>query len=406
MSDAFKSDDPIFQKIRIGPHAFPGIWQYMLPSEILTMDTPEERLSTCMSCPKVRDDGFLPDYRCCTYHPRIPNFSLGLALQTADGKRGIAKAKTMQMLTPEGMAQSPKQYMDYLENLKGDAFGISTKVQCPMLEESTGFCNVHAFRNSVCSTFFCHNDHGSTGENFWGKFQGLVAQIEIALSQWCMTKLGIPLNEYVDVFAFLSQKIDQVSDPKKGGFSSKALKMLWGSYFGREEEFFASCAKLISDHREVLWEIANEFDIVDAQAFDIALLRSVPKSLRDQVDEADWEVGGVALRPNEMWNDLRRSYAKLWSLPTKAVKLSNLVSINSNPLKLQRDMDNQDKPYLLTKHGDTGLALFLTRAEVDLLQEFSNPRAITADLLMSTKARAVPTPKRFLAEALGRRILI
>ena len=52
------------------------------------------------------------------------------------------------MLIPEGMNQTPTQWYDYLDDVKNEQFGKS-KILCPMLDRSNGYCKIHAFRNSV-----------------------------------------------------------------------------------------------------------------------------------------------------------------------------------------------------------------------------------------------------------------
>src|SRR5687767_13521531 len=98
-----KQDDPIMSALRLGAHQFPGIWNYMMPREFLALKFPEERRATCMSCPKACYEGYRPEYRCCTYHPRVPSFLLGLATLTPQGEAAVQRLLRRRMLLPEGM---------------------------------------------------------------------------------------------------------------------------------------------------------------------------------------------------------------------------------------------------------------------------------------------------------------
>ncbi len=173
--------DPIEQAFKIGHHWVPGIWRYMLPGALTEMTLPQERLATCLNCPKARFEGWRPDYRCCTYHPRVPNFLLGLALSEPASAKIIKRLVREGFLLPEGMISSPNQWAHYLTDTGEDRFGRSEKVLCPFLEQKSGLCQLYAFRNSVCSTFFCQHDHGDKGDRFWSSVQTVAQQVEMAL---------------------------------------------------------------------------------------------------------------------------------------------------------------------------------------------------------------------------------
>lgn len=404
-------EDPLRRPLLLGNHVFPGIWQYLLPAEFMLLDLPEERQATCMSCPKVCDDQYRPDYRCCTYHPRVANYALGLALETKPGKRAFEKAAAMGMLTPEGMNHSPSQYLDYLYDLQDEVFGKSQRVLCPMLDQKTGYCNIHAFRNGVCSTFFCIKDHGDRGEKFWSDVQSLVCQAEIALSQWCLHELGFDLAAYIKAYDRLARNIKKASDPQTGGLTRSAQQTLWGAYFGRERELYRACAQLISEHRDVLWEIASSFEIRESKKFDQATTNLVPAELQEQIDDDDLDDDQEAISCQELWQTMQRRYRSLWQLPQKPLKLSSRVMISPNPKDTPRDQQNANKPFLLQllsapRSKDEDFRAYLTFDEARLLECFTTGQAIDWRLLASEPARALTNPRKFLAEASGNRILI
>ena len=398
----FDPEDPLFQKLKIGNHIFPGVWSYLMPPEFLKLDFPDERCSTCMSCPKVPAENWRNDYRCCTYHPRVPNFALGLALTTKEGRVAFDKSFDLGMLVPEGMTHSPKQYVDYLDDLEMDQFGKSKKVLCPMLDEPTGFCNIHAFRNSVCSTFFCNKDHGDKGDSFWSAMQLLGSQLEIGLSQWCLEQLGFDLEAYSERFDNLSKVISKCIGPK-GGFSSSALKSLWGEWYGKEKELFTECGKLVSRYRGVLFEVAADFDIKEAKKFDLAQLEYVPDHLSEQIDDEEWDQDGDVIHPRELWQSCLKKYHKLWALPLNPLKLNRKVKLS------KCSESGSSKAFKLKmmeglRSSEVDFELDLTQVEFELVKAFEEARKIDWQILDQFKHHS--TVRRFLAEVYSRKILV
>ena len=411
MKLVYDPEDPIFQKRQLGPHPMPGLWSYFLPKEFVKFDLPKERCSTCMDCPKVREEGWRKDYRCCTYHPRVANFALGLSMFTKEGEMAAQKCLKLGVLTPEGMTHSPLQYIDYLQDLEEEKFGQSERVLCPMLDQATGFCNIHAFRNSVCSTFFCLNDHGDVGEKFWSSVQTLVGQVEIALSQWCLEELGYDVKGYARRLSSLAKNIKNVSDPKSHGFTAKALKTIWGDLYGKELETYKKCAELVSENRDYLWEIACDTKIFDAEDFDQAILKNVPKSLQHQIDEEEWETGCEASLPQDLWRELRKNYYKLWQLPTHPVTLNRKIEILENKAASASDIVYKKQPFKLHMRERRGskeddFVLYLSKNESEILETFREPRTIDWRFLAGDLAKAHPDVKSFLMEASAKKILV
>ncbi|WP_141731924.1 hypothetical protein [Oligoflexus tunisiensis] len=406
-----QKDDPFLRPSRLGSHNFPGIWTAMMPRELFGLQIPEERRATCMNCPKASHEGFRADYRCCTYHPRVANFLLGLALETPVGERVLDNIMDRGMLIPEGMHYAPAQWVDYLDDLQSDAFGRSEKVLCPNLDQSTGYCNIHAFRNAVCSTFFCYKDHGDAGEGFWDQLQVLGSQVEMALGQWALEQAGFDLDRYFKAFDQLGRNIHKASGQQ--GWQDSARELLWGDWLGREKELMRACAAVIVRERENLWEIANSQPIRESARFDKAMVKAVPKRLEDQIDPEDLEdSGGDTVRPSVIWQDVLKAYWKLWYLPEGTFALSGKVRIESNPRQSPHDQFYQDKPYMIFYYPRKGSkvmdwTLGITAAEKAVLDLFAGKsRELDANLLMNPAVKALENGKGFLAEMLRRKVLV
>lgn len=406
-----KLDDPILRALHWGPHQFPGIWSYMMPQEFLALKLPDERRATCMSCPKSCYDSYRPDYRCCTYHPRVPSFLLGLATLTETGEKAVKHLLDHSLLLPEGMHHAPAQWIDYLDDLEHEAFGKSQKVLCPNLEPATGYCMIHAFRNSVCSTFYCYKDHGDLGDKFWAQVQTLGSQLEMAIGQWSLQMVGFDLERYFKTFDRLAPRIQDVSEG--GGWSQPALEQLWADWYGREIELLRAAAAVVIEHREQLWDIANSFPIRDSRAFDKAMVRAVPKRLKDQIDPEDLDdEADEAARPRDLWLNCLKSYHKLWDLPEGYYYLNPRVSLQPN------HKDDAESQYYgaqefclnfyLRKDGkNLEWRQFISRPQKELLGQFQEEaHQLDWRFLVREDLRNFTGLKEFLSEMLAQKVLI
>lgn len=395
MTASFSPDDPVFQKVVIGGNQFPGIWRYMMPPGLFRLDFPAEKSCTCMDCPKVREEDWRADYRCCTYHPRVPNFMLGLAART-NGRAAVQRVLQEGLLIPEGMNHPPARWIDYLQDMEDDAFGRSERVLCPMLDKKSGYCNIHGFRNSVCSTFYCMKDHGNRGVKFWETLQVLGGQIEIALAQWTLTELGFDMDRYIAAYDRLGRRIHKVSGAGQG-WDEQALVELWGDWHGREMELYEAAADLVLEHRDVLWEIADSIEIREAKKFDRAMMKAVPAELRHQLDEDDEEdADAEAVPPRELWDKCRKAGLRLWRLPEGEHRLNARVRWKGNTLGFLKKKGGHSTEWTLESSAE----------EKILLQRFARPTAIDWRLLHSPEARALENSRGFLARCVGKKILV
>jgi Fe-S-cluster containining protein len=404
-----QKDDPFLKPVRLAGNSFPGIWTEMMPKGLFSLRFPEERRATCMNCPKSCYDSFRPDYRCCTYHPRISNFLLGLGSETEAGDRAIDRLLARGMLLPEGMYSTPGQWIDFLDDQQQDSFGSSNKVLCPMLDEKTGFCDVHAFRNAVCSTFFCFSDHGQTGENFWVQVQTLGSQIELVLAQWSLAKAGFDLDRYFKAFDGLASKIHEVSTPT--GWTEEALDALWGEWRGREKELMRECAAIITEHRQDLWSIANSQAIRESIPFDRAMDTIVPEHLEDEVEGEELEEGDeITLRPSDTWEECLEAHARLWNWPQGVYVLSPNVSFVDNKRIDAEEQFYKDKDvfieYRFAKDQDFEWRLGITQVERNFLKNFAaEGRTLDNSLFDAEGAQALPHLRDFLTEMHNRKVL-
>ncbi len=402
-------EDQIFKPTSFAGHLVPGIWRYMLPQEIFDFEAPAERRATCMDCPNIQSEQYRPDYRCCTYHPAVPNYALGFALETTTGKNSVQALINNGYSLPEGSLHTPQEWVDYLADNKYEKFGKSEKVLCHLLDKKTGFCTIYAFRNSVCSTFFCENDHGKRGESFWSQTQELVSQVEAALGQWSLEQVGFSVANYMDTLNELSKDLTKLPGTK-GGWSAASRKALFGKYYGRETELYRSCAQAIYDHKEDLWDIANSQTIHEASQFELNQLKFVPKEFDSEIDASDFSDGDT-IEPKDLWKKLKKTHKKLWQEPEQKLVLNKKVQISKNEKDDQESKHNKGRPYILEfltkKNGDTyEWRHFLTKKEYQLLSEFKKPRKISTKLNKRHRSKQIAEPNKRIIEWFGKKVLV
>ncbi|MEY4630366.1 MAG: hypothetical protein RIQ81_486 [Pseudomonadota bacterium] len=402
--------DPIEQAFKLGEHWVPGVWRYMLPPAIADMTYPQERRATCLNCPRARFEGWRPDYRCCTYHPRVPNFLLGLALNHPASSTIVRRLVDDGYILPEGMVSSPSQWAFYLSDTANERFGKSEKVLCPFLEKKSGMCNLYAFRNSVCSTFFCHHDNGDKGERFWGSIQTLAQQVEMAIGQWALTRQGFDVKAMMTRMNGLASKAERASDPETGAWTKQALKVIWGKHYGQELELLEGCADLVRKHRDDLWKIANTIEILEPHKFDRAAVKVVPRKYRSEIDEDYFETGDTA-PPRDIWQSFVKLHRSLWKLPEGPVKLSERVRVIENPRNDEMSRAFTDCTHMVEFRArrnarEPEWREFIHSGPANALMWFSRKRKVNEDLLGHLATMMDQGPASFVAEWSGKKVLV
>jgi hypothetical protein len=232
-------------------------------SELLDGAIPAETRATCDDCAMCNHvepgvESFDPGVKCCTYVPVLANFLVGQVLADPDGGAAIGRASVEARIakrtavTPLGLSRSTVPELLYrFGSARG--FGHSRALLCPhYVEEGGGRCGIWRHRNGVCSTWFCKHERGEIGAAFWQRTQELLSTIEEELAHWCVLELGIghaalaalfpaiERTERPEGFQLAASELDDVSDPA-------AYKAMWGSWEGRESDFFRACAVLIEE---------------------------------------------------------------------------------------------------------------------------------------------------------------
>jgi Fe-S-cluster containining protein len=231
--------------------ALPEIYRPMLGAPF-DREVPRESKATCASCAmlegaageRVRSiDGiprfFRPDTKCCTFHPRLPNYLVGAILSDdtsagAEGRRRVAARVASRVGVTPAWIHPPRTFSLLYDNAR-HAFGRAQGLRCPFYAEGEGGCTIWAHRDAVCSTYFCKYVAGEDGRRFWTAVKELVSLVEIQLARLALLELmpealdapPRPRGEPVG-----PEDIDGVAPP------AAAYAATWGAWAGREEELY------------------------------------------------------------------------------------------------------------------------------------------------------------------------
>jgi Fe-S-cluster containining protein len=387
--------------LTIGGHAVPGVWRFLFPEPIEESSLPRECGSSCGNCPKVVEEGFHPDFRCCTYHPRIPNFLVGLALEDAATAPLVTEAIAAGFATPEGLIPTTAQTRAALAQRAAGRFGQTADVVCRFLDVEKRECRMYRYRNAVCSTYFCTHDHGDAGQDFWSALQTAASQVEASLAQWTMAKVGLDVAAYFQRFEALAATVATHSDTPTRAWTTETLDQLWGPWRGKEREFFLKCAALVRANKERLNEIAASVTLRSTPEYDRAARAQLTPEQRRELDLTDEGDQGEPASTSDLWYLFQVAHRNLWRLPDAdaPIAVGKGVTLAPNPQATPFERYHHAKPWVATVEGAKH---YLDADAYALIQEFQTPRAATNDWLAGLRdgdARAR------LSELLAKKIL-
>lgn len=233
----------------------PGIYGPFLP-DVLERPLVEERYATCAQCtmcpPAVPDlpaeAYFNPSTKCCTFHPALPNYSVGGLLlddseSGAEGQRRIrAKIAAGIGVTPAGILPPARTLLLQRHGKRG--FGRAESLVCPYLDREHGACTVWAQREAECATWFCKHNQGFDGRAFWKQLRDYLASVHATLGTWVMRELGIDSDRIAAGFGVRVNALD-ASDLDESPPAAGAYAAMWGTWTGREAEFYVAAYDLV-----------------------------------------------------------------------------------------------------------------------------------------------------------------
>jgi hypothetical protein len=229
--------------------------------QLLEDSIPQELAATCDSCamcfheedkPVRQGFYFNPAIKCCTYCPELPNFLVGAILSNEAGDNASGRVSVTRRLTagvgvtPLGVFPSPSFTLLYRNSPA--AFGRSQSLSCPYYETQTGRCGIWQYRAPPCATWFCKHNRGAVGRNFWRELNLLLMDIQQSVAVWCMARLDVDIeamHTVLNEFQTSDTEFNISSDILDGAAEESRQRSVWGSWYGRQQEYYQRCARLV-----------------------------------------------------------------------------------------------------------------------------------------------------------------
>ncbi len=229
--------------------------------ELLGGGIPDETKADCANCAMCGEPAataaqgaprFHPESKCCTFFPDLQNFLVGQILADEDPAMAFGRAALLERIeskiavSPLAVARPRSWWVLYKDGFP-DLFGRARAMRCPYYVEDGGKCGVWRYRDAICSTFFCKHERGQVGLTFWNSMQNLLAAVERNLGWWCLVDADLDVGTVRRLQATQQQggggKVDA---GELEGRAPRDYRELWGPWYGREVEFYRSCAERVA----------------------------------------------------------------------------------------------------------------------------------------------------------------
>lgn len=237
-------------------HQLPDIYQAFFPKAFLSLD-PNEVKATCDTCamaPEKKKKGptYQGDLKCCTFHPWLPNYSVGALLRDPSEGRAKAQAVVRQKMAkreyvlPTGVIPSVRYQVEF--NARGkDDFGNREDWLCPFYVRDTGLCTLWRLRGSVCTAYHCKSVHGAKGKRFWKDFENYLSYSEMALMEEALVNLDFSPRQMSDMLGYFNRSSGTAAELKSDSLPEKKAREIWNGYFDEQEKFFGRCFEIVAN---------------------------------------------------------------------------------------------------------------------------------------------------------------
>ena len=210
---------------------------------------PHATCSSCAMCsPEQLPPGpapirFSPRTRCCTYRPPLANHVAGRLLHHPALQHQLDTRLAAAEATPMGVRVDPRYQLLY-RHAMADAFGRAESLRCPHQADDGG-CGIWAVRPAVCATWFCKHERGAVGRRLWTALHACFSRAEHVLALWCLGELGLDAQaRALALRAFDDERFD--ADTLDRRTDTAQQRALWGDWFGREADFYRTCADRVA----------------------------------------------------------------------------------------------------------------------------------------------------------------
>src|SRR5206468_664396 len=125
-------------------------------------------------------------------------------------------------------------------------FGRSPSLRCPYFLVDGG-CGIWRHRNAVCMSWFCKHVRGAVAHDFWRRLEHLLTSAEEELARWCAMELDIGDEALAALMGPRNASEERLakSGDIDGAVDEAHYAAQWGSWLGREREYYRSCAEIV-----------------------------------------------------------------------------------------------------------------------------------------------------------------
>lgn len=266
----------------------PNVYQSFLP-DIFGKEIAVETYADCSNCNMCQPNEYVTDQRffssktkCCTFKPIVPNYLVGGLINDSSMTSKISTYvnSSHPKMQPLGYFPSHQELAHY-SSILPDNFGIDETAACELLDN--GNCSIWKYRNSMCSTYFCHYFKGTYGKLFWVDVRDFLQVIEELITHFICKELGIS-NQYLTDHTTNFYTNVQASLEHPDPASSINNSDIWGKWDTNRFEFYSECYRMVQSFRESDIRTINE-SLYDEKlaalttSYDNMLSESVPDIL-------------------------------------------------------------------------------------------------------------------------------
>jgi hypothetical protein len=311
----------------------------------------EATCSDCVMCSRTGEPADTEQFffdsgsKCCTYTPTLSNFVVGAILgdptQSMITGKAALTARLSKGLGADPLSIHPTLAYNLLYRHSQNAFGRNSTLRCPHLDTALGACTIWPYRDPTCVTWFCKHHRGKIGQSFWRALQTFLDVVIKELSLWCVLRLDIG----DEALALLESKRDRgmkgenlQASELDGRFDADTARKTWGRWWGRETEFYAECARLVSnlDFRQVE-RICGPEILVSSRLVKLAYARLQETDIPTVLTIGRFEVEEATLDAVRVW-----SYSRLDPLDLPVPVFMALSYFDGRPTKDALSMVEHD----------------------------------------------------------------
>lgn len=257
-----------------------------------------ETRATCDQCSMcdhgqpspVAMDYFNSETKCCTFTPILPNYLVGSILadespEMAEGK-GRIKETIRKRVGVGPLNLSRPRKLSLLMTAYSDVFGRAKSLKCPYYDDDnpSGTCSIWRHREVICMTYYCKYTGGMRSYEYWTALKDYLGRVQHMLAKGAARAVDPKVIE--PHFKPSALTLEDMEDlpPKESDY-----KAWWGSWVGREEEFYLKChewvrsasaaefAKNIDQSKEVsevLERLVAKYELLESKILPRSLVRN------------------------------------------------------------------------------------------------------------------------------------